>query len=89
MVHDPEFCIADYLVADVFMCHGLGLPDTQQMVLDFERGFQRGDILVPRAVQDIDLCVQSYSLHCPVDHQINRARSIKGLIVRGWSGFSC
>ena len=41
------------------------------MVLHFKRGIQRGDILVPRTIQDICLCVLSYSLHSLVDHRIN------------------
>ena len=41
------------------------------MVLHFKGNLQRGDILVPRAIQDIHLRVQSYSLCGSADHRIN------------------
>ena len=62
MVHDSERRIAGSLVGDLCLCRRLGVPNTQQMVLHFARNLQRGDILVHRTIQAIDLCVQSYPL---------------------------
>ena len=72
MVYDSERSIAAPLVAVVCLCRRVGLANTQQMVFHFPRGLQRGDILVPRAVQGIDHCVQSYSLRGFVDRRIKK-----------------
>ena len=71
MVHDSKLCIAAFLVADVYLCRRLGLPNTPQIVFHSKRGLQRGDILVHRTIQAIGHCVQSYSLHSFVDRRIN------------------
>jgi len=71
VVYDSERSIAGSLVADMSLCRRLGLPNTRQMVFHFQRNLQRGDILVPRTIQNINLCVQSYSLHSFVDRRIN------------------
>ncbi len=71
MVYDSERGIAGSLVADVYLCWRLGLPNTQQIVFHFERNLQRGDILVHRTIQAIGHCVHSYSLHSFVDRRIN------------------
>jgi len=71
VVYDSKLCITASLVANLSLCRRLGLPNTQQMVLHFPRNLQRGHILVPRTIQGIGLCVQSYSLLGFVDHRIN------------------
>ena len=71
VVYDSKLCIAGSLVADLSLCRRLGLRNTQQMVLHLQRNLQRGDILVPRTIQGIGHCVQSYSLHSFVDRRIN------------------
>ncbi len=71
MVYDSERSIAGFLVADMCLCRRLGVPNTQQMVFHFPRNLQRGDILVPRTIQGIGLCVQSYSLRGSADRRIN------------------
>jgi len=71
VVYDSKLCIAAFLVADVYLCRRLGLPNTQQVVFHFERNLQRGDILVPRTIQGIGLCVQSYPFHSFADCRIN------------------
>jgi hypothetical protein len=73
VVHDSERSIAGSLVADVYVCRRLDLPNTQQMVLHSKRGLQRSDILFSRTIQSIGLCVQSYSLRGSADHQIKRS----------------
>jgi hypothetical protein len=71
VVYDSERSIAASLVADVYLCRRLGLPNTQQIVLHLQRNLQRGFLLVPRTIQAIGLCVHSYSLHSFVDCRIN------------------
>ncbi len=71
MVHDSERSIAAFLVADVYLCRRLGLPNTQQIVFRFPRNLKRSDILVHRTIQAIGHCVHSYSLHSFVDRRIN------------------
>ncbi len=73
VVHDSERSIAVSLVADVYLCRRLGLPNTQQMVFHFERNLQRGDILISRTIQAIGHCVHSYSLRGSADHRIKRS----------------
>jgi len=70
-VYNSKLCIAGSLVAVLSLCRKLGLPNTQQMVLHFPRGLQRGHLLVPRTIQDIHLCLQSYSLHRSAHPWIN------------------
>ena len=73
VVYDSERSIAGSLVANLCLCQRLGLPNAQQVVFHFPRNLQRGDILVHRAIQNIGLCVQSYSLCGSADRRIKRS----------------
>ena len=74
VVYDSERSITGCLVANLSRCQRLDLLNTRQMVLHFPRNLQRGDILVPRNIQDIHLSVQHYSLHRSADRRINWTR---------------
>jgi hypothetical protein len=71
VVYDSERSIADSLIAALYLCRRLGLPNTQQIVLHLQRNLQRADILVHRTIQAIAHCVYSYSLHSFVDRRID------------------
>jgi len=57
------------------------------MVLHFQRNLQRGEILVPRTIQGIGLCVQSYSLRGSADHRLNWTLLRKELLRRTGESF--
>ena len=71
VVYDSERSVDGFFIADMYICQRLGLPDTQQIVFHFPGNVQRGDILVPRPIQDVVLYVHSYPIHSLVDNRIN------------------
>ena len=66
----------------VYIGPGFGVPYTKQMVSYSPRKLQRGNILVPRVVQNRLSGLQSRSLHSSADRRIKKSIRVKKIPVK-------